>query len=196
METEKVIGRTVKKKFFAALFCGFLLLASLIGVFGMTGTAFALPMGGIGDFYVTFDKLEGTGFQFIPHVGENGNSDAAPMVRNVIDEATVYNLHIYKDIKLPNGQWIRINIRGTKPTEIKGLIQDARFINANLAFDNLAIQEKNTNDFTKNWTQKADKIHITDAKIVTDYLFQTMVNLQGTKIYVEKIDKPDTSSEK
>ena len=116
--------------------------------------------------------------------------------RNVIDEATVYNLHIYKDIKLPNGQWIRINVRGTKPTEIKGLIQDARFINANLAFDNLAIQEKNTNDFTKNWTQKADKIHITDAKIVTDYLFQTMVNLQGTKIYVEKIDKPDTSSEK
>lgn len=196
METEKLVGRTVKKKFFIALFAGFLVLGSLVGVFGMTGTAFALPLGGMGDFYVTFDKLEGTGFQFIPHVGETGDSGSAPMVRNVIDEATVYNLHIYKDIKLPTGGWVRININGTKPTTIKGLIQDARFVNANLKFDNLNIKEKNTNDFTKNWTQSADKVTITDAKIVTDYLFQSMVNLQGAKISVEKIDQPDTSGEK
>lgn len=193
METGKPIGRTVKKKFMAALCAGLLALGGMVAVFGMTGTAFALPLGGMGDFYVQFDKLEGSGFQLLPQVGETGDSDASPMVRNKIEEATVYNLHIYKDLKLPTGKWIRINIKGTEPTKIKGLIQDARFIEANLQFNNLGIHEQNTNDYTKNWTQTADTVTITNAKIVTDYLFQTMVNLQGAKISIESIDQPETT---
>ncbi|TCP20301.1 hypothetical protein EV207_15319 [Scopulibacillus darangshiensis] len=196
METGMAIGLIAKKKFFAALLGGFILLGGLAAAFGATGTAFALPLGGMGDFYVTFDKLEGTGFQFIPHVGETGNSDASPMVRNKIADATVYNLHIYKDLKLPTGNWVRVNITASKPTKIKGLIQDARFIDANLKFNDLAIEEHNTQDFSKNWGQKANSVTITDAKIVTDYLFQSMVNLQGAKISVEDIKAPDTSKDK
>lgn len=198
--SEVGFGRTVKKKLLAALAGGFLMLGGMAAVFGITGTAFALPLGGMGDFYVKFDKLVSDpgnpGFQLLPHIGETGDSDAAPMVRNKIDSATIEGLRIYKDLKMPGGGWVRVNIKATKPTKVKGLIQDARFIDANLKFSDLSIKEKNTNDFSKNWTQKAKTVTITDGKIVTDYLFQNMVNLQGAKISVEKIDGPETSDGK
>lgn len=198
-ETGMDFGRTVKKKFLAALVGGFLLMGAMAAVFGMTGTAFALPLGGMGDFYVEFNKLQGDGFELTPHIGETGNSDATPLVRNKIDSATVNGLHIYKDLKMPTGKWIRVNIKASQPTEIKGLIQDAHFIDADLKFNSLAVEEHNTSGmstaeaFKKNWGQKADNVTITEGKIVTDYLFQNMVNLQGAKISIANIDGPDTS---
>ncbi|ASK64386.1 hypothetical protein CFK37_11240 [Virgibacillus phasianinus] len=192
-ETNLTIGKTIKKKFIIAFLTGFLALGGLLAVFGFSGTAFALPLGGIGDFYVEFDELNGTGFKLMPHMGETGNSDAEPMVRNVIDEVEITNLHIYKDIKMPTGQWVRFHIRANGKTTISGLIQDARLIDADLSFNKLAIKEKNTDDYTKNWSQNADSITIKDATLVTDYLFQQAVSLQGAKISVEKIDKPKTT---
>src|SRR5699024_109031 len=112
---------------------------------------------------------------------------------------TIENLHIYKDLKLPTGKWVRINIEADQPSKIEGLIQDARFIDADLSFDEMAIEEKNTSSmsaeeaFQKNWTQNADNVKISGAKIVTDYLFQNMVTLNGAKISLESIDKPDQS---
>lgn len=189
-EKNMTMGKTAKKKFLIAFLTGFLSLGGLMAAFGFSGTAFALPLGGIGDFYVEFDKLEGTGFKLLPHIGETGNSDAEPMVRNVIDDVTITNLHIYKDLQLPTGGWVRFHIRANGPTTISGLIQDARLIDADLSFDKLAIKEKNTDDFATNWSQSADTITIKDATLVTDYLFQEAVSLEGAKISVEKIDKP------
>jgi hypothetical protein len=186
-ESQIVTGRTVKKKFFAALIAGFLMLGGLAAAFGISGVAFAMPIGGIGNFHVKFDKLVGTNFKFFPKLGETGNKDKAPMVRNKIDKATVYGLHIYKNITLPGGNKIRLNIMADKPVQIKGLIQDARYISGNFQFDDLAIAEHNTNDFTKEFTQEANKLTIKDSNIVTDYLFQSMVTLNGTKIFVEDI---------
>ncbi|MBP1948082.1 DUF6230 family protein [Virgibacillus litoralis] len=190
-ERKETVGKTWKKKLFIALFAGFLGLGGLMSVFGFTGTAFALPLGGIGDFYVEFDELNGKGFQLLPHIGETGDSDAEPMIRNKIEEVEIKNLHIYKDIKMPTGGWVRVHIRASGPTKISGLIQDARMIDADLSFNELAIKEKNTDDFSTNWSQDAKTITIKDAKLVTDYLFQSVVSLDGTKIYVEKIDEPD-----
>ncbi|MBT2218120.1 hypothetical protein KK120_20155 [Virgibacillus dakarensis] len=185
-----VVGKTWKKKFFIAFLTGFLALGGLISVFGFTGSAFALPLGGIGDFYVEFDELKGTEFQLLPQIGETGNSDAEPMVRNKMDTAEITNLHIYKDLKLPTGKWVRFHVKATGKTTIEGLIQDARFIDADLSFNELNIREKNTDDFSKNWSQDAKTITIKDAKIVTDYLFQNMVSLEGAKISVESIKEP------
>jgi hypothetical protein len=189
------VGKTWKKKFFIAMLSGFLALGGLISVFGFSGTVFALPLGGIGDFFVEFDELKGEGFQLLPNIGETGNSDAAPMVRNKMEKATITGLHIYKDLKLPTGNWIRIHVHAEGEATITGLIQDARFINADLGFEELAIMEKNTEDYTQNWTQQAGKVNIKNAKIVTDYLFQTMVSLEGTKISIESIDGPEIIDE-
>lgn len=184
------IGGTLKKKFFISLLAGFLALGGLIAVFGFSGTAFALPLGGIGDFYVTFDKLVGKGFQLMPTIGETGTSDEEPMVRNVIDEVEIENLHIYKDLPMPNGEWIRINVVVDGKATVKGLIQDARLVDADLSFTEMSIKQANTDDFSKNWTHDATTIEINNATIVTDYLFQQMVSLDGAKISIDKIDEP------
>src|SRR5699024_12817864 len=123
METEKmVIGKTVKKKFFLTLFSGLLLLSLLIGAMGFTGTAFAVPLGGMGDFYVAFDELEREGFELNPQMGETGKMDEAPLVRNIMDKANIDNLHIYKNLTMTTGKWIRININANEPTKIEWLI--------------------------------------------------------------------------
>ncbi|MFD2639345.1 DUF6230 family protein [Piscibacillus salipiscarius] len=189
-EQNATVGSVLKKKLVVALLSGFIALGALIGVFGFSGTAFALPLGGIGDFYVKFDELNGKGFQLMPQIGETGESDAEPMIRNKIEEVEITNLHIFKDIKLPNGNWIRINIVADGKTTISGLIQDARLIDADLKFDELAIKQKNTDNYKQNWTQDAANINIKDATLVTDYLFQQVVSLEGTKIYIDKIDEP------
>lgn len=190
-ESNVVVGRTWKRKFFIALFAGFLALGGLISVFGFTGSAFALPLGGIGDFYVEFDELKGTEFELLPQIGETGEADEVPMVRNKMKTAEISNLLIYKDLKLPTGDWIRINVDVSGKTEINGLIQDAQFIEADLSFEEMAIAETNTDDFTENWTQAADVVKIEDGKIVTDYLFQSTVSLEGAKISIDRIDEPE-----
>ncbi|QQK74601.1 hypothetical protein HUG15_02610 [Salicibibacter cibarius] len=192
MQEETVaVGRTVKKRFWSAIAAGFLAFGAMIAVFGMNMTAVALPLGGMGDFYVELDELQGEDFHLAPHIGETGEADEAPMIRNEIGSVDITNLHIYKDLRLPGTEsWIRINI--TSPSvSIDGLIQDARLIDANLDFNNLAIEQRNTEEFTENWTQNADTITITDAKIVTDYLFQSVVSLEGAEISIENIDEPE-----
>lgn len=202
MVNEGTVGSIVKKKFVMALFGGFLLFGILLASLGFSGTIFAVPLGGMGDFYVSFDKLEGEGFTLNPQIGETGTQDAAPMVRNEIKSATIDNLHIYKDLQMPTGNWIRVNIKASQPTSIDGLIQDARFIDANLAFDDMAIKQTNSSQmsmeeaYQRNWTQDAEKVTITDAKIVTDYLFQNMVTLNGAVISIDKIEEPEQTVNK
>ncbi|WP_193550767.1 DUF6230 family protein [Salicibibacter kimchii] len=192
------IGLTVKKRVFTALFAGFLLLGGMVATLGMSGTTFAMPLGGIGDFNVSFDELEGEGFTLNPNIGETGDQDEAPLVRNEIDRATINGLHIYKDLPMPGGDWIRVNITASEPTTIEGLIQDARFIDADLNFTEMGIAQTNTSDmspeeaFRENWSHEADTVTITDGEIITSYLFQNMVSLQGAQIYIDFIDEPDS----
>ncbi|WP_200816474.1 DUF6230 family protein [Salirhabdus sp. Marseille-P4669] len=195
------IGVTVKKKFLASLAGGIFLFTSLIALFGFTGTMFALPLGGMGDFYVEFETLEGKGFTMSPRLGETGDQSDVPLVRNQIETAKINGLHIYKELKLPTGKWIRINITSSGPTTIEGLTQDARFIEANLQFNKMEMEQSNTKEATEmealqtNWGQQASSVTITDAKIVTDYLFQNVVSLSGAKISIEAIDEPTNEQE-
>src|SRR5699024_4455316 len=191
-----VVGRTLKKKLIIPLLAGFLALGGLVAAFGFTGTAFAMPLGGIGDFYVEFDKLKGEGFKLLPQMGETGESDSEPMVRNEIDEVTIENLHIYKDLPLPGTEkWVRFHVKANGETSINELVRDASLIHADLSIDNLDISQKNTEDINENWTQGADTITIEDASIVTDYLFQEFVSLEGAKISTEIIDGPEKTDD-
>ncbi len=190
------LGYTIKSKFLITLLAGLFSLGSVIMFFGVTSTVFALPVGGMGDFIVKFEKLEGKGFSLHPHVGETSEADEAPLVRNKIDEATIEGLHIYKDLRLPGDHWIRIHITASQPTTVKGLVQDAKFVDANLIFHDMTVKQTNTSNmpaleaFQRNWTHDASSIKITDAEISTAYLFQSAVNLQGAQISIESLDGP------
>ncbi|HLS61116.1 MAG TPA: DUF6230 family protein [Virgibacillus sp.] len=194
------VGLTAKRKLLIALLGGFFLFGSFIAAMGFSGTVFAMPLGGFGDFHVSFDKLEGEGFTLNPEIGETGNESDAPLVRNEIDKAVIDNLHIYKDLKMPTGGWIRINIKANEPTVIEGLIQDARFIDADLEFDKMAIKQTNTEGmsdedvFKNNWTHDAETVTISDGEIVTAYLFQNMVTLADAEIYIDHISEPNEGS--
>lgn len=186
-------GSIVKWKLFTALFLGFLFLGFLAVTFGITSTAFGLPIGGMGDFYVAFDRLEGKGFFLDSNIEVSGDPDQIPLVRNEIEGATVYGLHIYKDIHLPMFGLIRLNIRSSEPATIKGLVQEARFIEADLRLVNLGIANHEVTQLAAGeipWTHNADLVSITDAKIVTDYLFQDIISLKGITVTFEQIESP------
>src|SRR5699024_12047395 len=103
--------------------------------------------------YENFYELNLVMFQLKTQIGETGDSYSNPMMRNIIDEVEIDNLHIFKDLKMPGtDKWVRFHVRAEGKTTISGLTQDARFIDANLSFENLDITEKNTDDFSENWT--------------------------------------------
>ncbi|MGC4377260.1 DUF6230 family protein [Fictibacillus sp. Mic-4] len=188
-QQERATGRTNKKKFWMALASGFLFLGLLVSFLGVSGVAYAVPITGVGDFTVSFDKLEGNGYTFYPKLGENSQNKSIPMGRNEIKELTVYGLKITKELQVTDGQWVRITVTASKPVKITGLIQDARSLNGDATFNKMAIAEHFSDDWQKQFTQGADGIVLKNATLKTDYLFQNTVTLNGMKLSVERIKK-------
>lgn len=189
MNEELQYGTIVKWKLFVALTIGLTLIALFVLTYKSTSTAFGLPIGGMGEFTVVFDRLEGTGFFIHTTVDQQSNADEIPLVRNEIKDATVYGLHIYKDLHVPMVGWIRVNVESSEPTEIKGLIQEARFIEADINFANLGMSNQEVTTLLLQGPfhiQDGDIVSITDAKIITDYLFQNTVSLDGMTVTIEK----------
>jgi Family of unknown function (DUF6230) len=185
---EVLEGRTNKKVFWISLASGILALGLLLVSFGISGVAYAVPIAGVGDFYVEFDKLEGNGYTFYPKLGETSSADSAPQGTNLIDNLTIDNLQLYKDLKV-GSEWIRVKITASKPVQITGLQHDAGLIEADAKFQNLVLFEKNTDDWQKQFQQKSSKITLEHAKLKTHYLFQQTINMAGMRLTVEKIDK-------
>lgn len=180
-------GTTSKKVFWSALGSGILALAVLLVSFGISGVAYAVPIAGIGDFYVEFDKLVGNGYTFYPKMGETSSSDSAPQGVNLMDNLTIDNLQLYKDFKV-GGQWIRVKITASKPVQITGLEHDASLIQADAKFQNLLLQEKHSDDWQKQFKQTSTQIILEHAKLKTHYLFQKTINMSGMRLTVEKIN--------
>ncbi|RFU62871.1 DUF6230 family protein [Peribacillus glennii] len=175
-----------KKAFWTSLASGFLLLGLLLVSFGISGVACAVPIAGVGDFYVKFDQLEGTGYTFYPKLGETSSSDSSPQGTNLIKDVTIKNLQLYKDFKV-GGDTIRVLITASKPVRITGLHHDAGLIQANAKFQNLTLKENNSSNWQKQFEQTSSKITLENAKLKTHYLFQETINMAGMKLTVEKI---------
>jgi hypothetical protein len=183
-----VEGTTSKKVFWSALASGILALGLLLVSFGISGVAYAVPIAGVGDFYVEFDKLVGNGYVFYPKMGETSSSDSAPQGTNEMDNLVIDNLQLYKDFQV-GGQWIRVKITASKPVQITGLQHDASLIEANAKFQNLVLQEKHSDDWQKQFKQTSSQIILEHAKLKTHYLFQKTITMNGMRLTVEKIDK-------
>ncbi|WP_251554229.1 DUF6230 family protein [Neobacillus muris] len=183
-----VEGRISKKVFWSAMAAGILALGLLLVSFGISGVAYAVPIAGVGDFYVEFDKLEGTGYTFYPKMGETSSSDSSPQGTNLIENLTITNLQLYKDFNVGD-QWIRVKITASKPVQITGLQHDAGLIEANAKFQDLVLQEKNSTDWQKQFLQTSSSIILENAKLKTHYLFQKTINMNGMKLTIEKINK-------
>lgn len=189
LESSLQVGITSKKVFWTSLAAGFLALGLLLISFGLSGVAYAVPLAGIGDFYVKFDKLVGNGYTFYPKMGETSLEASAPQGTNEINILVIDNLQLYKDFQV-GGQWVRVKITASKPVQITGLQQDASLIEANAIFENLVLQEKHSDDWQKQFKQSSSKITLENATLKTHYLFQKTINMSGMKLTVERIKQP------
>ncbi|WP_251553693.1 DUF6230 family protein [Neobacillus muris] len=184
-------GKTVKKKLMLAILGGFIFLGALLGTFGLTGVAYAVPISGFGEFTVSFDKLVGNGFKLYGGIADGGSRKDNPVAVNEIDSATITNLKITKEFKALG---IKAVIEAGKPVEIKGLIQKATLINGDASFTNLTMKENFVGDIqnpmeaaAKEFTQDAGTITIENGDLKTLYLFQQTVSLPGMKVYFEPL---------
>ncbi|MGP3561605.1 DUF6230 family protein [Geobacillus sp. BK01] len=193
MATKPVIigGRTAKKPLLAALLGGFLLLGALLSIFGLTGVAYAVPLGGVGEFTVQFKTLEGNGFKMYGGMAESGKAKQTPVFVNEINKATIQGLKISKDFEALN---LRVVIEAGGTVSIDGLVQKATQINGNISFGSLTMKENYIGDVegdvqkaAAEFTQNANTIHIENGDLKTVYLFQQAVSLPGMKVYFEPL---------
>ncbi|PLR96088.1 hypothetical protein CVD19_12315 [Bacillus sp. T33-2] len=181
-------SKTNKKVFWASLASGLLALGLLLVSFGLSGVAYAVPIAGVGDFYVEFDKLQGEGYKFYPKMGETSGAASAPQGTNLIENLTIDNLQLYKDFKVGN-EWIRVKITASKPVAISGLHHDAGLIEANAKFTNQKLEENFSDNWQEQFSLSSSSITLENAKLKTHYLFQETINMNGMRLTVEKIDK-------
>ncbi|KYD10656.1 DUF6230 family protein [Heyndrickxia sporothermodurans] len=186
-------GKTSKKHFLIALLAGFLFLGSLLTVFGATGVAYAMPMGGIGKFNVSFDEMQGKGFKLYGSLygdPSKGADHVKPVFVNDIKEVTIKGLKISKEVSLPllGDYTVMITAgNGSVPVELTGLIQKAALVQGNAQFTNMNISENyvQANDpeaASKAFTQGATTVTIKNGSLDTHYLFQQVAKLPGLKV--------------
>ncbi|OQP07512.1 hypothetical protein B1690_02995 [Geobacillus sp. 46C-IIa] len=193
MATKSVIigGHTAKKPLLAALLGGFLFLSALLSIFGLTGVAYALPLGGVGEFTIQFDKLNGQGFKMYGGMAESGETKQTPVFVNEIKNASIQGLKISKDFEALG---LRVVIEAGGTVSIDGLVQKATQINGNISFGSLTMKENYVGDVqnpvqkaAQEFTQGADSISIENGDLKTVYLFQQKVSLPGMKVYFERL---------
>lgn len=165
---------------------GFLFLGILASIFGLSGVGYAMPIAGVGDFTIKFDKLEGTGYNFYPKFGETSSASGVPQGTNEISKAVITGLELTKEFKV-GGNTIKVGITSDKPVHVTGLIQDASLVQANASFSNIEMAEHNTKDWTKQFSQTANTITLKDANIKTHYLFQKTITMDGMRLIVERV---------
>ncbi|WP_040204657.1 DUF6230 family protein [Neobacillus jeddahensis] len=191
-ETAIIGGQTVKKKLIIALVGGFLFLGALLGTFGLTGMAAAVPL--VGGFTVSFDEMTGTGFKLYGSLADSAMKKNNPVAVNEIDNATITNLTIKKAIPFLG---IYAVISAEKPVTITGLQQKATMIKGDASFNELTMAEKYVGDqdlsdpkvlagaAAEHFTQTANSITIKNGVLDTVYLFQKTVTLNGMKVSFE-----------
>ena len=194
-ETVIIGGQTVKKRLVVALLGGFIFLGSLLGLFGVTGVAAAVPLSGVGEFTVKFDKMIGKDFQLLGGLADGGTRQNNPVAVNIIKEATIYGLEISKKITIPGLGTIRVVIESKdekNPVKIDGLTQKATVVSGDAVFTNMEMKENFVGNIenplekvAKEFTQGADTITITNGELQTLYLWQDSVTLSNMKVYFE-----------
>lgn len=193
-EVVQLGGHTARKTFWIALLSGFIFFGGLLTYFGMSGTIFAAAIGGMGEFNVKFDRMEGTDFKLLGGLADTAEKkNGAVVATNKIKDVKIQGLVITKDIP---AMGVRVVVKSDpkQTVEIKGLIQKATQIDGDARFEKLTMQENYVGDIkdpqekiAEEFTQVAPKIILTDATLKTLYLYQDSLTLPGMKVYFEKL---------
>lgn len=177
-----------RKRFLAMFLVGNVLFVGLVGSILAAGVAVAVPTAGVGGFTVTFDELQGQGFKQYPTVGNNSQCGAYGSAVAQIDSGTIDNLHLYKDIELPDsmpggGQTIRLSIETDQQVQFQGLTQKFTYLSGDLVFSNgQQIGQNPSGDVENRLSLSAPSVTIKDGAIKAQSQFVNSITLTGASV--------------
>ncbi|OYD06982.1 DUF6230 family protein [Paludifilum halophilum] len=164
-----------------------LLLSVALGIYA-GGVAMAVPLAGVGGFYIEADRIEIRDFKLLPEVGETSEKKAVPQVATQMD-ADIKGLKLYKDLNIPGQGKVRVLITASGVVKSTGMVLDMTKISADHSFKKLTIKEEASSDFRKKFGMDAPHLVLKDPKIQAHYLFNNSISLPGMKLEVQKLKK-------
>lgn len=184
------------RKFAVTMVVALVLQTGVVGAIMAGGAAVAVPTAGVSGFTVTFDKLEGQGFQQYASIENNSECPAYPSAVAKIEKGTIHNLKLYKDIKIPkempgSGKTVRVAIVSDKPVKFSGMSQKFTYLKGNLMMKN----QQTTSDpgsVKSAISLSAPTIVIEDGKIRAQSQFLRSITLKGTHVKTEVNPESDT----
>ncbi|WP_254544571.1 DUF6230 family protein [Halomarina pelagica] len=184
-----------KRRFAAVFLVGNLLLLGVGAGVVVGGVAVAVPTAGVGGFTVTFDELSGQGFQQYPTLENNSECSAYPASVAQIEKGTIEGLNLYKDIRTPTGDTVRVLITSDQTVRFNGLTQKFTYLRGDLTFDQgQTIEAGAPSAEVKNQLSlSAPSITIEDGRIKAQSQFVRSITLNGAT--VKTIVNPEDTSD-
>ncbi|CAB3393371.1 DUF6230 family protein [Kyrpidia spormannii] len=160
-----------------------LLFALVFGIW-KGGVALAVPVAGIGSFYIEADQIDVTNFKLLPKIGESSESSVVPQGASTLD-ATIKGMKLYKDVDMPGKGRVRVLITAAGDVKASGLTLDLSRLSSDGSFTQLEVAEHNDTDPTKKFSMGASSIVLNKPVIEGHYLFANSISLPGMVMQFE-----------
>ena len=160
-----------------------LLFLLVLGIWA-GGVALAVPIGGIGGFFIEAEQIRISNFKLLPKVGETSERSLYPQGSAQLD-AVIKKLKLYKDLNVPGAGKVRVLITASGDVKASGLVLDLSKLDADASFNQLKVAEKNSRDWQKKIGLSAPEVVLNKPVIQGHYLFANRISLPGLTLQFE-----------
>ncbi|MDI3328930.1 MAG: DUF6230 family protein [Alicyclobacillaceae bacterium] len=154
-----------------------MLFALVLGIW-KGGVALAVPIAGIGGFYIEADEINIQNFKLLPKIGPTSETDGFPQGAANL-EAVIKGLKLYKDVDFAGQGKVRVMITAAQDVKASGLVLDLSRLNSDGDFAKLEVAEHNSGDPTQKFSLGAANIVLKKPVIQGHYLFANSISLPG-----------------
>ncbi len=183
-----------KRRFAGAMLSGTILTGLLVGSIMMAGVAVAVPAGGIGQMTVTFDEMQGDNMQMYPTVANTSSCSQYPSAVATMESGTIEGMKMYKDMEMPTGDTMRVQITSDGTAEFNGLTQRFTYMYGESAtIRNQRVEQSSTGDIENRMSLSGESMTINNGKIGAQAMFIRSISIQGMTMEVKL--NPDSDVE-
>lgn len=148
------------------------------------GVALAVPIGGIGGFFIEADQIQISNFKLLPKVGETSDRASSPQGSAQLD-AVIKKLKLYKDLNVPGVGKVRVLITASGDVKASGLVLDLSKLEADASFNQLKVAEKYSRDWQKKFGLSSPNLVLNKPVIQGHYLYANRISLPGMALKFE-----------
>lgn len=207
-----------KRIFGKGMGASFAVLAAIALLVMSTGTAYAVPLAGIGGFTIQADKLTAESAIIYPGVDDTSNQDAYPMAVIEQKDVKIKGMKLMKEINVAKMPGLSGNARivmtadGTVTAD-QQMVKVSNIDAKTATFNQQVIDESNSNNPSQSFgiwmgdaSKKQDKLQngrlvdmnndgpaqkLTNATITAHYLASSSISLPGLSLQVQYDDDGD-----